>query len=252
MNDYYVYIYLDPRKPGKYKYGEYKFDYEPFYVGKGKGRRYIVKQGRTEYFKRKLNKIKKYGMIPIIIKLFDNISEKRSFDIEKQLIYEIEKVSSGILINMTNGGEGISGYKHSKKSKKLISKNLKGIYRSRETKQNMSKSKIGYMNPSYNNIVYFDVFNDELPKKQYGEKNPSAKLSEYNVIGIWGDILRGELTQTEIAKKYNVEKTIISNIKRGKKWKYVYFNFKLMYLNKILIILNEIEKRRSNDKLEGG
>ena len=32
---YYVYIYIDPRKPGKFKYGEYEFDYEPFYIGKG-------------------------------------------------------------------------------------------------------------------------------------------------------------------------------------------------------------------------
>ena len=29
----YVYVYLDPRKPGIFGYGEYKFDHEPFYVG---------------------------------------------------------------------------------------------------------------------------------------------------------------------------------------------------------------------------
>lgn len=38
-NRFYVYALLDPRKPGKYKYGEYEFDYEPFYVGKGSGDR---------------------------------------------------------------------------------------------------------------------------------------------------------------------------------------------------------------------
>ena len=36
-NIFYVYIYLDPRKRGKYIYEEFKFNYEPFYVGKGKG-----------------------------------------------------------------------------------------------------------------------------------------------------------------------------------------------------------------------
>ena len=38
-NRFYVYAYLDPRKPGIYTYGEYTFDYEPFYIGKGTGSR---------------------------------------------------------------------------------------------------------------------------------------------------------------------------------------------------------------------
>lgn len=40
---FYVYLYLDPRKPGNYSYQiddkTYHFDYEPFYVGEGKGER---------------------------------------------------------------------------------------------------------------------------------------------------------------------------------------------------------------------
>ncbi len=38
-NEYYVYVFLDPRKPGKWEYNGIIFDFQPFYVGKGKGRR---------------------------------------------------------------------------------------------------------------------------------------------------------------------------------------------------------------------
>ena len=37
-NSSFVYVYLDPRKKGEYNYGEYSFDYEPFYVGVSSGK----------------------------------------------------------------------------------------------------------------------------------------------------------------------------------------------------------------------
>ena len=37
---YYVYIYTDPRKSGDYSTIHSAINYEPFYVGKGKGNRY--------------------------------------------------------------------------------------------------------------------------------------------------------------------------------------------------------------------
>ena len=37
-NEFYVYCYMDPRKPGKYTYDglDICFLYEPFYIGSGK------------------------------------------------------------------------------------------------------------------------------------------------------------------------------------------------------------------------
>jgi hypothetical protein len=39
MNRYYVYAFLDKSKPGKFKYENFEFDFEPFYIGKGTGDR---------------------------------------------------------------------------------------------------------------------------------------------------------------------------------------------------------------------
>jgi DNA-binding CsgD family transcriptional regulator len=129
MNNYYIYIYLDPRKNGKYKYGEYEFGYEPFYIGKGKDNRWkeLGENKRNKYFIRKINKIRKSKLEPITIKLYKNLNEKESFEKEIELINEIGRIDlkTGPLVNETIGGDGTSGYKHTKEIKKLISEKLR-------------------------------------------------------------------------------------------------------------------------------
>ncbi len=77
-NIFYTYIYLDPRKFGVYEYGNYKFDAEPFYVGKGKDDRYLfyiheakshsIKYVGNKHIYYKIKKILKVGLEPIILK----------------------------------------------------------------------------------------------------------------------------------------------------------------------------------------
>jgi hypothetical protein len=51
-NNFYTYLYLDQRKlKGNYRYGEFVFDYEPFYVGKGRNKR--LKQSLKEAYEYK-------------------------------------------------------------------------------------------------------------------------------------------------------------------------------------------------------
>jgi len=91
---FYVYIYLDPRKPGNYEYNNYRFNYEPFYVGKGKNNRYWSHiseaiKNRKYYNMYLFNKIRKIILEDfeiIIIKLQENLIEYDAFLLESKII----------------------------------------------------------------------------------------------------------------------------------------------------------------------
>ena len=161
-NIYYVYIYLDPRKPGTYVYGDYTFDYEPFYVGKGKGVQYgshlcegkkyrtetnqIIKNLCPNSFKIfKILKILETGLEPIILKIEDGLFEQDAFDLEIWMIWAIGRndLKIGPLTNMTNGGEGGSGLIISEETKIKMSKAHKGKIRTEEHQKKLNLSQTG-------------------------------------------------------------------------------------------------------------
>lgn len=161
MNDllhFYAYVYLDPRKPGKFKYGEYEFNYEPFYVGKGQGNR--LEKHLKEYFqkfdnnKSKINKIKnieKNGFKVLVIKYQEKLFEQDALDLETKMIKTIGRIDlgTGPLTNLTDGGDGSSGYVHKKEDIIRMSKLKKGISLTEKHKKNISKATSGRLNPMY-------------------------------------------------------------------------------------------------------
>lgn len=118
MMNYYVYVLKRP-------------DNTPFYVGKGKGSRW------KSHVKRALNKSNttnphKRNVILKILRYKEHIytdiymceNENKAFELEIYMIRELSKEYK--LTNKTNGGEGVSGYKHTKETILRISGKKKG------------------------------------------------------------------------------------------------------------------------------
>ena len=133
---FYVYHYCDPESG------------TPFWVGKGKGKRayvHLTSCNRLNhpcfgtFFYRKLRKMLSKGIEPTIEIIQEFSEEKEAFDLE---ISDIKRIGrrdqgKGPLTNLTDGGEGSSGYVTSDETKQKISNALLGRVISKETRQKM-------------------------------------------------------------------------------------------------------------------
>jgi hypothetical protein len=134
VNNYYTYIYIDPSRNN-----------EPIYIGKGKCNRayyHLKLKGKSPFISR-LKHMKVCGVKPIIKFIVKDISEEDAHWNEQYLImwYGRKDLGKGPLLNLTDGGEGVSGRKTSNLTKEKMSLAKIGKPRSEEEKKNMRKPK---------------------------------------------------------------------------------------------------------------
>ena len=102
---YYVYIYFDTRKPGKFEYADLTFPYEPFYVGKGIRNRYRMHLSHSldenTYKSRKIKNIIAAGLKPLIVIYAKYLTDDNAKHLEKELIKKIGRGKNGPLTNLT-------------------------------------------------------------------------------------------------------------------------------------------------------
>lgn len=149
---FYIYFHINPIKN------------EVFYVGKGVGKRAWIKSGRNKFWKRIFNK---YGYEVELIE--EGLSEEIAFQREIYWIAQF-KAWNFKLTNMTDGGEGICGLKHSEETRKKQSFSNSGDKNgfankkhSKETLKNYSINRSGVNHP------LFGTKHSEETKKKMSE-----------------------------------------------------------------------------------
>ncbi len=203
-----------------YTYAYLREDKTPYYIGKGKGDRIYSKSRRIKPPKDKSR----------IIFLKQNLTEEEAFKHEIYMIavFGRKDLGTGILYNMTNGGEGSSGCIPSEETRKKLSdgqkgeKNhnygkifseehkrklseaCKGRSHSEETKRKQSEVKIGKNNPNYGKS------HSEEHRRKIGDAQKGKTRSEETKIKI-SEALKGKTPSEETRKK-------ISEAQKGRKW----------------------------------
>lgn len=183
---YYIYFHINPLKN------------EIFYVGKGYGNRSHSKHSRNKFWNHTINKYKTF-----CVDIIENgLSENEAYKREKYWIDRIGRrdLGKGTLVNMTNGGEGTSGYKVSG-----------------ETKKKMSLSTI----KKYKN-------NKDIAKKiSKTLKDKKINCKKINMLDLDGKILKTFDSITQASNEMGFNSRAINNCLKGRtkkssgyKWEY--------------------------------
>jgi len=188
---WYNYVYLDPRKPGKYTYENINlcFLFEPIYLGKGKDKRYLEhfknfknnNKKLNSILKHKFEKIQSLGLEPIIEKIYFTNNETDAYNNETISIQAIgtidgETVKRGPLCNFcldnrppNHSGktyEEIYGIEQAKIQKELrtahqvsVGGYFKGHQHTNNSKEKISAKVKGKNNPRYGAIISSEMRN---------------------------------------------------------------------------------------------
>jgi hypothetical protein len=150
---YYTYAYLRKNKT-------------PYYIGKGKGNRIYKKSGR---------KIKPPKDKSRIIFLKQNLTEEEAFKHEKYMIviFGRKDLGTGILLNMTDGGEGASGAIRSLDFKENLRKINKNKKLSKEHIEKLRQANIGKNNPNYGKSASQKT-KEKMSRSHIGEKHHNS------------------------------------------------------------------------------
>jgi hypothetical protein len=147
VNDFYVYEHL------RVDTGE------PFYVGKGRRKRAFRSDGRSDFWKRIVQKSGGFT-VRFVAK---NLSEKIAFELEVKRIAALKR-SGARICNLTAGGEGLSGYVPTEIHKKRISDSKSGKKMKIEhVKRSAEKKTIKMVGKKFGRLTVLSIWGERQP-----------------------------------------------------------------------------------------
>ena len=220
-----------------YTYAYLREDKTPYYIGKGTGDRIYSTNRRNNPPKDKSR----------IIFLKQNLTEEEAFRHEIYMIavFGRKDLRTGILHNLTDGGDGASGAIKSEKTRKKLSEANKGKNNpnygkslSEETKRKMSEVHKGKNNPNYGKSLseetrrkMSEAQKGKIRSEEHKRKNSEAhkgkthseetkkKLSEANIGKTLSEEHKRKMSEAQKGKIRSEEhKRKMSDVRKGRKW----------------------------------
>lgn len=229
-----IYCYID------------KKDNQIVYVGKDsnidKNKRYKEHLAPSKYNQQPINRILQNNPDRYKYQVLWEIDDCTDSHLNQMEIFYIKKYDPQF--NFTEGGDGISGFKHSEETRKKISENNARYWQGKTLSEEIRK-KISEANKGENNSMYGKTHSEETRKKisesKKGENHPMyGKTRSEEIRKKISESLKGEnnpmygKTHSEEARKkisearnttgfYRVSKKKDNNCKQGFIWLYRYY-----------------------------
>ncbi len=176
--EFYVYVLLDPRENGIYKYHDLTFTNKPFYVGKGhddRAKSHFRRSDKTNPYKKKIiNEIKECGLEPMIEYVHKTNIEPEAYTVE---IDTINKIGLDVLTNITYGGKGRDSQSMIGAKNHMFGKKRPKWIVDKLQKERQKTNKIDKLGKTLEEIIGHDKA--KIAKQKMSDKRKGKSWNEY-------------------------------------------------------------------------